>query len=59
MPYAESNNIKIYYETYGEGDPVVLISGLGSPLGSWETQVPIYSEKFKVIVFDNRGPWVE
>jgi len=55
MPFAESNGIKIYYEIYGEGEPVVLISGLGSPLGSWETQVPIYSEKFKVIVFDNRG----
>lgn len=55
MPIAETNGIRIYYETYGEGEPVVLISGLGSPLGSWETQIPIYSEKFKVIVFDNRG----
>lgn len=55
MPYTESNGIKIYYETYGNGEPVVLISGLGSPLGSWETQIPIYSEKFRVIVFDNRG----
>ena len=55
MPFAELNGIKIYYETYGEGEPVVLISGLGSPLGSWDTQVPIYSAKYKVIVFDNRG----
>ena len=55
MPIAESNGIKIYYETYGDGDPLVLISGLGSPLGSWETQIPIYSKKFKVIAFDNRG----
>jgi len=55
MPFAESNGIKFYYEIYGEGEPVVLISGLGSPLGSWETQIPIYSDKFKVIVFDNRG----
>ena len=55
MPLAESNGINIYYETYGEGEPVVLISGLGSPIASWETQVPIYSEKYNVIVFDNRG----
>ncbi|MGI9553453.1 MAG: alpha/beta fold hydrolase [Thermodesulfobacteriota bacterium] len=55
MPIVESNGIKIYYETYGDGDPLVLISGLGSPLGSWETQIPIYSKKFKVIAFDNRG----
>ena len=55
MPIAESNRIKLYYETYGDGKPVVLISGLGSPLGSWETQIPIYAKKFKVIIFDNRG----
>ena len=55
MPIANSNGIKINYKTYGEGKPVVLISGLGSQLGSWETQIPIYSENFRVVVFDNRG----
>ena len=55
MPYAESNGIKLYFETHGEGKPVVLISGLGSQFQSWATQVPIYSKKFKVIAFDNRG----
>ena len=55
MPFARSNGIQIHYEVHGEGEPVVLISGLGSQLGSWETQIPIYSEKFKVVVFDNRG----
>ncbi len=55
MPFAETNGINIFYETYGDGEPVVLIAGLGSPMLSWETQIPIYSEKYKVIVFDNRG----
>ena len=55
MPYASVNGIKMYYETYGEGHPVVLIGGLGSQIQSWATQVPIYSKHFKVIVFDNRG----
>ena len=55
MPYANVNGVKLYYEIYGEGDPVVLIGGLGSQLQSWATQVPIYSKHFKVIVFDNRG----
>lgn len=55
MPYVKANGIKIYYEIHGEGEPVVLIGGLGSQLQSWSTQIPIYSEKFKVIVFDNRG----
>lgn len=55
MPYAGSNGIKLYYETHGSGHPVVLIGGLGSQISSWATQVPIYSEKFRVITFDNRG----
>ena len=55
MPYAETNGIRIYYETRGDGEPVVLIGGLGSTLESWSAQVALYSERFRVITFDNRG----
>jgi 3-oxoadipate enol-lactonase len=55
MPYAQVNGVKLYYEVHGEGDPVILICGLGSQLQSWATQVPIYSKHFKVVIFDNRG----
>jgi pimeloyl-ACP methyl ester carboxylesterase len=55
MPYALANGMNIYYEVHGEGYPVVLIGGLGSQVGSWATQVPVYSKHFKVVVFDNRG----
>jgi pimeloyl-ACP methyl ester carboxylesterase len=55
VPYAKVNGIKIYYETYGEGCPLLLIGGLGSQIQSWATQIPIYSKHFQVIVFDNRG----
>ena len=55
MPHAQVNGVKLYYEIHGEGDPVILVCGLGSQLQSWATQVPIYSKHFKVIVFDNRG----
>lgn len=55
MPYAKVNGIKIYYEIYGEGYPLLLIGGLGSQIQSWAVQVPIYSKHFQVIVFDNRG----
>ncbi|NIP39358.1 MAG: alpha/beta fold hydrolase, partial [Candidatus Dadabacteria bacterium] len=55
MPLIKANDININYEVHGTGTPVVLIGGLGSHLQSWATQIPIYSEYFKVIVFDNRG----
>jgi len=29
MSYIQSNGIQLYYETYGNGQPLVLISGLG------------------------------
>jgi hypothetical protein len=29
MPKVQSNNIELYYEIHGAGQPLVLISGLG------------------------------
>ncbi|MGQ0794052.1 MAG: alpha/beta fold hydrolase [Deltaproteobacteria bacterium] len=55
MPYAKANGINIYYEAHGSGEPAVLIGGLGSQLSSWAAQMPIYSEYFRVLAFDNRG----
>lgn len=45
----------LYYETLGEGYPLVLIRGLGSNADHWYEQVPAFSKEYRVIVFDNRG----
>jgi 3-oxoadipate enol-lactonase len=55
MPKIKTNNIELYYETYGAGQPLVLISGLGYPLWQWHKMVPFLEEHFQVITFDNRG----
>lgn len=55
MPKLRSNDIELYYETHGEGKPLVLISGLGYSLWQWHKMVPFLDEHFKVITFDNRG----
>jgi pimeloyl-ACP methyl ester carboxylesterase len=55
MPKTKVNDIKIYYETTGSGEPLVLISGLGYPLWQWHKMVPALAEHFQVITFDNRG----
>jgi pimeloyl-ACP methyl ester carboxylesterase len=45
----------LYYETFGEGYPLVLIRGLGSNADHWYEQTPVLSREYRVIVFDNRG----
>ncbi|MBW1682640.1 MAG: alpha/beta fold hydrolase [Deltaproteobacteria bacterium] len=55
MPYANVNGAEIYYEIHGEGYPLLLIRGLGSNADHWYPQVPAFSRRYRVIVFDNRG----
>jgi len=51
----EVNDINIYYEIHGEGEPLLLIEGLGYSSWMWFSQIPAFSREYKVIVFDNRG----
>jgi 3-oxoadipate enol-lactonase len=55
MPTVSANNITIYYEIHGAGEPVVLIAGLNSDHTLYRGILPQLAEKYKVIVFDNRG----
>jgi len=49
------NDIDVYYEIHGEGEPLLLIEGLGYSTWMWFKQVPTFSREYKVIAFDNRG----
>ncbi|MBN1661934.1 MAG: alpha/beta fold hydrolase [Anaerolineae bacterium] len=55
MPTANVNGVDIYHEIHGEGDPLVLIAGLGYDRWMWHRMVPGLAEHFQVIAFDNRG----
>lgn len=55
MPKQLTNQIQLYYEAHGEGQPLVLIHGLGSSTRDWEAQVPEFSRGYRVITFDLRG----
>lgn len=55
MPFAEFNGIRMYYEVYGEGSPVVLVTGFSGDTTFYKDLIPVVAEKHKVIVFDNRG----
>ncbi len=45
----------MYYEIYGEGEPLLFLHGLGSSTQDWELQIPYFVDRFKVIVCDLRG----
>ena len=49
------NGVKLYYATFGEGAPVILLHGGAGHGDHWANQVPALAEKFKVIVVDSRG----
>ena len=55
MPEIVQGNRRIYYESHGEGYPLVMIRGLGSNADHWYAQVPDLSGHYRVITFDNRG----
>jgi len=55
MPKVKVNDIHIYYEIHGEGEPLVLIPGLYASTINWSYTIPSLSQHFKVIAFDNRG----
>ncbi len=55
MPIADVNGIRMNYCVAGEGDPVVLITGFGGTLEFWNKMVPLLSDDYMVVTFDNRG----
>ena len=55
MPLEKINSVKIFYQVYGDGVPILFIMGLGSTHEGWKKQIEFFRDKNKVIVFDNRG----
>jgi 3-oxoadipate enol-lactonase len=54
MPRIQAGPIQINYETFGLGEPLLLIMGFGMPGVAWAPMLPFLAG-FKCIYFDNRG----
>jgi 3-oxoadipate enol-lactonase len=54
MPHTESHDPRLYYEVHGDGEPLVLVMGLGTDILGWLLQLPAFSERYRTIAFDNR-----
>jgi 3-oxoadipate enol-lactonase len=55
LPELIFNDLTIYWESYGEKEPLLLISGVGGGTWTWEEGIEAWSPHFRVIVFDNIG----
>jgi 3-oxoadipate enol-lactonase len=50
-----SDDERIYYETYGQGDAIVFTHGFGGNHAIWYQQVPEFARYFRVVTWDQRG----
>lgn len=55
MPIVNVNDINIYYEIHGEGEPLVMVAGLSADITSYMRLIEALGQRYRVIAFDNRG----
>jgi pimeloyl-ACP methyl ester carboxylesterase len=53
--FAPVNGIKIWYATFGHGEPVVMVHGGLANSNYWAHQVRALQDRYRVIVLDSRG----
>jgi len=55
MPFAQVNNINLYYERHGQGKPVVFLHGYTGSCDDWKNQVDALPPGYRALVLDHRG----
>lgn len=53
--FYDIRGFKMYAETYGKGQPLLIIHGNGGSIENFVGQIPYFSKKYKVIVADSRA----
>ena len=48
------DGLTLYYETYGSGEPLLLIHGNGGSIGDFAAQIPFFRMRYRVIAMDSR-----
>ncbi len=56
MAYTPSfDGTRLYYETVGSGEPLLLISGQGADRHGWDVVRDDFARKYQVVTWDHRG----
>lgn len=53
--YYDVRGFKMYCETYGTGQPLLIIHGNGGEINNFIYQIPYFSKNYKVIIADSRA----
>lgn len=53
--YADIRGFKMYYETYGKGEPLFIIHGNGGSINNFLFQIPYFAKNYQVIIADSRA----
>lgn len=55
MPHAQRNGVDIFFETYGQGTPLVFLHPIAANRFIWQSQLFAFARTHRVIVLDQRG----
>ena len=53
--HVDVNGLKMYYEEFGSGKPLILIHGGTVTSSAWQLQIPFFAQQFRVITPHSRG----
>lgn len=53
--YIKTRGFNMYYETYGAGEPLLIIHGNGGSINNFAFQIPYFAKNYKVILADSRA----
>src|ERR1700691_2723642 len=55
MAFVDNQGVKIYWDEQGQGEPILLIMGLGWASVMWHRSRPVLAKHYRTIALDNRG----
>jgi pimeloyl-ACP methyl ester carboxylesterase len=51
----EEEPLQLHYETYGQGNPIIFLHGLGGSLYTWRHVIEPLAPQYRLILFDLKG----
>ena len=55
MTKIKVNDVELYYEMHGEGEPIIFVHGWMDDCSAWNSQIDFFAKKYNVIAYDHRG----